>query len=104
MYKKDAQARGLLAPKKERCPTGDKARRPENDKVQRPDADKVSECVPVEPSPEADDFTVISGVGSATAEMLHERGLHTFDDLQAVETEDLPERVGQAIERWRDGE
>jgi predicted flap endonuclease-1-like 5' DNA nuclease len=113
MYKEDARAQGLLAPKKERRPTGDKARRPENDKARRPDADKAStrvlidseepEIVEVTIGGKAEDLTVVDGIGEAAAAMLHECGILTLDELRAVETCDLPARVARAIERWRDG-
>jgi len=109
MYKKDAGALGLLKPSpqgKVRRPGGDKMRRPEGDKGQPPPQPSPKEGEEAEVSTRVitDDFTVIPGIGEATAAMLRERGILTLEVLREMETGDLPARVARAIERWRDGE
>jgi predicted flap endonuclease-1-like 5' DNA nuclease len=48
-----------------------------------------------------EDFTVISGVGKATNEKLHEEGIHTFEDLLEADVSFLPGAAQNAIETWR---
>jgi predicted flap endonuclease-1-like 5' DNA nuclease len=117
MHKEDAMARGLLAPKK-RQPAGNKMRVPVANKAIVTGASDTSAGAFAQPEAitrviadpevpadiEADDFTAIDGIGEVMAAMLHERGILTLDELREVETCDLPARVAQAIERWRDGE
>lgn len=106
MYKKDAQARGLLDGQKKRQPTGDKVRRPEQNKGQPPPqpSPKVGKGAEVSTRVIAEDLTVIPGIGEAAAAILRERGILTLEELQRVETEDLPGRVRRAVEEWLDGQ
>jgi len=94
MYEADAIAAGLI-----------KARPPAQNKMQVPAENKSADPAPEpEERPQADDFTVIPGVGQATARALVAHGIATFDELRdAGKLDYLSEKANQAIQDWRDG-
>lgn len=105
MHQADAIARGLILPEKKRRPTGrDKMRAPGRDKGAPPQSPPGGGRDDEPESERVDDFTVIPGVGPATARVLVTRGITTFEQLrQAGELTYLSERVNAAIEEWRSG-
>lgn len=97
MHEADAVEQGLIEPKK-------KSRPKPNDKQRLPQKDKASSTpTPEEEQPEqqADDFTIIDGVGPATARALAAHGITTFADLKATENFDfLGAKTAEAITEW----
>jgi len=104
MYEQDAIEAGHIKPKRQE-PAQDKQRRKVQDKQRRPQQDKAAELEPeLEPEAEVADFTVIEGVGKATARALAANGITTFDELRdAGELDYLTPQVNEAIETWRVG-
>src|SRR5690606_1125045 len=102
MYEQDAIEAGHIKPKRQE-PAQEKQRRKVQDKQRLPAQDKAAEPE-LEPEAEAADFTVIEGVGKATARALAANGVTTFDELQeAGELDYLSAGVNAAIEAWRNG-
>jgi predicted flap endonuclease-1-like 5' DNA nuclease len=90
MYRADAERLGYI-----------KAQEKPQDKQRLPEQNKAPEP---EEKPQADDFTVIPGVGPATARALAANGITTFDALRAAGSIDyLTEKANQAIQDWRNG-
>jgi predicted flap endonuclease-1-like 5' DNA nuclease len=95
MYEADAIAAGYMA-----APQA-KAQPPAQNKMRLPAENKAPELEPEE-VPEPDDFTVIDGVGPATARALAANGITTFAQLRtAGELGYLTATVNAAIEEWR---
>jgi predicted flap endonuclease-1-like 5' DNA nuclease len=98
MYEADAVAQGLIEPSKEKAAPTTKQKPKPQDKQQLPGETKE----PEQPAP-ADDFTVIDGVGPATARALAANGITTLDELaSAGELDYLTATVNAAIQTWRD--
>lgn len=101
MHQEDAIARGLIPSEKKKRPAG-------RDKMRSPGRDKGA---PPQPPPEGgqnaattDDFTVIPGVGPATARALEAHGFSTLEQLREVgELTFLGSAINLAIEEWRSG-
>ncbi len=85
VHKEDAREAGLL---KQRRAPGDKMRKPSGDKAQ---------------APAPADFTVIEGVGSATAATIQAQGIRTLEALRTADLGFLSGRAQAAVEAWRDG-
>jgi predicted flap endonuclease-1-like 5' DNA nuclease len=94
MYRQDAIARGLIAEPEGRKPQ--KQRRPVADKRRRGAVNKAVK------KQQMDDFSIIRGIGPATAETLHERGILTFEQLARADVSWLPGRTRRAVEDWRE--
>ncbi len=107
MHETDAVARGYI---KARPPAGDKVLKPAGDKTVQGSGFRVQgseigvqgsgdESQNSEPK---DDFTIIAGVGPATARALQARGIVTFEQLrQAGALDYVSAQAMQAIEQWR---
>jgi predicted flap endonuclease-1-like 5' DNA nuclease len=94
MYKEDAIREGHMEPDK-------KKKQPPKDKLRKPKRDKAA-AEEKEEEPEPDDFTVISGVGPATARALVAHGIVTLEQLRtAGELTYLNEGINRSIEEWR---
>jgi hypothetical protein len=50
--------------------------------------------------PVTTDFTVIPGVGPATAKKLHAAGIETWDDLRAADVDAIAPRAAASIEAY----
>lgn len=102
MYKEDAIAEGYLPPE-----TKSKMIPPAENKIIPPAENKAAEPPPPEvdtPKAGPDDFTMIPGVGRATARALQARGVTTFEQLrQAGQVDYVSESAMKAIEAWRNG-
>ena len=97
MYEADAITRGLL-PGKASPQAENKMRQPANNKA------APSPSVTESPPEPADDFTVIPGVGPATARAMAAEGITTFEQLrEASDLSFLPAKTAEAIEAWRNG-
>lgn len=101
MHRQDAIDQGLLKPKKkpkEKAPK--KGRKPARDKMRRPERDKALSATANKPDTPPDDFTVIPGVGPATAGELQQHGIRTFEQLRKADVGFLHGRAQTAIEEW----
>ena len=97
MYEADAIAKGYIAAPQT------KAQSPAQNKMRLPAENKAPELEPEE-VPEPDDFTVIDGVGPATARALAASGITTFAQLAVAGELDYPTAAANAaIEEWRHG-
>lgn len=94
MYRQDAIARGLIPEPEEKKPK--KQRRPVADKMRRGAVNKAIK------KHQADDFSIIRGIGPATATILHVRGILTFEQLARADVSWLPGRTRRAVEDWRE--
>lgn len=112
MFEADAVAQGLIE-KKKRPASGDKMRRPGGDKGNSPSPQppptgrgsmaSADEAAGEEKAAPLDDFTVIEGIGPATARALQARGIKTFEELRAAnDLGFLSSQAQTAIEQWRD--
>lgn len=99
MYEADAIAAGHIE-----APPQTKAKPKPQDKQIKPQETKESEQPDPEPETKAvEDFTVIDGVGPATARALEANGILTLDELRdAGELDFLSASVNAAIETWRE--
>ena len=79
-------------------PQETKIRKPQEDKGKRPAEEKAPAEEPPVP---ADDFTVIDGVGPATARALAAHEIRTFDELREARLDFLTGQALAAIEEWR---
>lgn len=96
MHREDAIAAGHIdAPQEKAQPQPQTKERPKRqDKQITPQETKAAQP--------ADDFTVIDGVGPATARALEANGVTTFDELRdAGDLDYLSASVNAAIEEWR---
>lgn len=84
---------------KKKAPQETKIRKPQEDKGKRPPEEKEAEQ---QETKAMDDFTVIDGVGPATARALAAHDIRTFDELRAANLDFLTGQALAAIEEWRD--
>ncbi len=103
MYEADAVAQGLIpAPEAKAQPPATRQRPKPGDKQRLPQEDKDKAPEPAQPE-EQDDFTVIDGVGPATARALAASGITTFAQLRDAGTLDfLTAAANDAITAWRE--
>lgn len=102
MYEADAIRLGLLQ-EKSKPAGGDKMRKPERNKAVEPETTDQ----PADPPKPDDDFTIIPGVGAATARALAAHGITTFEQLddavhrQGADSLDfLPDKTVDAIDLY----
>lgn len=96
MFEKDAIAKGLL---KKQVPAANKMVAPKENKMVVPQEEKRE--APEFEKAQWDDFSEIHGVGQATADLLHERGVHYFDELLYAQIDFVNPKAKQSIELWR---
>jgi predicted flap endonuclease-1-like 5' DNA nuclease len=81
MYQKDAIERGLV-----------KSIKPVENKM----------ILPAENKADWEDFTDIPGIGKASNDLLHEHGVHSYEDLLRADISYLNGKSKAAVEAWRE--